>query len=363
MNLPKFQDDFIKRFGGQPTDVRYFSAPVSVTIAGNISAACGADALFMPLSFKTAIALRKRTDNKIIAEQSTTDLGITLSASDPGHPANMYEVRLIEKLYEKYQIKTGIDILYHHDIHDVSAAVIDHSASGICTAGAADAIFHLDCGALEQVRVSESAEQHPSHLSAAKKLASLYARKHTITKINTDTFDLQHFTWRLDDYRLIMLSNKKTKTPADKQLYTAAVDDLRKTYPEVQKADDITAQMLEHTTDAKLHTFLEALLAEQERIRLCIDALYNNDIQQMCNILNNRPDIHRNTLDFLSGIVSLNGVLHAMITDNDDIICFVQDSLVDSVVNQVYEKLHQDMSFFITETADGFREYPAPAEA
>ncbi len=366
MILSKLQEDFTKRYQGDETQARYFSAPVCLTISGSLGAENGGTALILPISMKVSCVMRKRGDDTINLEESDSTMLISYSQADiPVSAKKIYKGELVKKLYAQYGFTSGVDMLFHHDVNMMSNPFADNSAAGICMINAFCALFGNGSDDMHKVRICESAEKEPSHIGAAHKICALRAEKNMISAINCGDLSYKNYAWSLEPHKLVILRGKNNgggKRKVNSEI-KAAVKILKERNPELRSVENLTAEQISvcaRSLTAKQKRLMESVIEEQKRISKCKQALMNNDIQLFCDVINSRESIDGEQRDFLNQILSISGIIAAFITDDNDIVCFTADHSVDSVMSQIYKYMKHDFALLLAECGESVHEYVRP---
>lgn len=366
MILPKFKEDFIKRYAGDEKTVRYFSAPLSLTLSGSLGAEYGGNVLLLPISMKVTCGIRRRKDSAVNIEYSDSDLQLSSPKASFNMINTMQEAALGKKFYERCQIKIGADMLFHHDARPLSIPFPDRAATSMCMITALSKTFDLSINDIEQIRLCESIENTPTHLGAVCKLCAVHAEKNAVFAADCKTLSYQNYTWLSEPYRLVILHTKNPPaySPKIKRDIDTGLRIMKERNPELSDVCNLTLEQVRdsgHRLSGLQKRLLTEMAEEQQRIKSCKKALENNDIPLFCNFLNGRGSVSDSDRELLYKLPEISGIYACFITDDNDIVCFVRDEFVDIAMNEIFQHLQEKRIFLVADTGAGVCEYQQPS--
>ena len=298
--LQNVKSEFIKKYKVEESDVRLFFTPGRVNIIGEHIDYNGGFVFPCALDFGTYAAVRVREDRIVNFATLNFDLEVSVDLDKNEYKKEddwtNYPKGVI-KYYEELGFKVpGFDVLFYGNIPNGSG--LSSSASlVVLTATIVDALVDGHVDMVELVKISQKAENEFVGVNCGimDQFAVGMGKKDHAILLNCDTLDYKYAPFKLDGVKIVIGNTKKRRGLADSK-YNERREECDYALAKLKTKLDIN-----YLCDLELETFeanadlidnevsrnrARHAVAENARVKACMDALNNGDLTKVGHLLN-----------------------------------------------------------------------------
>ncbi|MCX7715418.1 MAG: galactokinase [Clostridia bacterium] len=387
MNLNDLKQEFLKRFGGDDKDIRFFTSPGRVNLIGEHTDYNGGFVFPAALSMNTTIVARPRNDG--ILRMQATDLDIKVEGSlleiekykdlEWGN----YQFGVASELMKAGYNVIGADMLYHDTIPHGGGL----SSSAAIEVATAIAMVMLGGGqapdGVEMAKIGQKAENNYIGVNCGimDQFASAMGKKNHAIFLNCKDLSFKLVPLALDGMKIVISNtNKKRSLAASKYNERRSeceigFEILKKALPNATCLGDVTYEefeankyLIENETVRKR---VAHVISEDDRVLKSVEALNKGDIVKFGELMtashHSLRDLYEVTGEELDTLVEealkIDGVLGSRMTGagfGGCTVSIVKNEAVDEFikcVGEAYERrIGYKASFYVSEVDDGGRE-------
>lgn len=218
-DLPK---DFVKIYGGDESSVKIFSSPARINIIGEHIDYNGGMVFPAAINRYLYVAIRKRSDNKIIYNSIQFpgtfefDVNDNFSYKEENQYAN-YLNGILSQLKEKgFSFPCGFEILMASNV-PAGGGISSSSALECGFAYAVSETFGFGIDRVEIAKLGQMSEHRFMNVNCGimDQFIISVGKKNTAVKLNCDTLDYEYAPLDLGDYRFVVMNTNKVRRLAD----------------------------------------------------------------------------------------------------------------------------------------------------
>lgn len=218
-DLPK---DFVKIYGGDEGSVKIFSSPARINIIGEHIDYNGGMVFPAAINRYLYVAIRKRSDNKIIYNDVRFpgtfefDVNDNFSYKKENDYAN-YLNGILSQLKEKgFSFPCGFEILMASNV-PAGGGISSSSALECGFAYAVSETFGFGIDRVEIAKLGQMSEHRFMNVNCGimDQFIISVGKKNTAVKLNCDTLDYEYAPLDLGDYRFVVMNTNKVRRLAD----------------------------------------------------------------------------------------------------------------------------------------------------
>jgi len=298
--LNHVQQQFIEKFSGTLEDVRSFFTPGRVNIIGEHIDYNGGFVFPCALDFGTYAVVRPRVDRIARFATLNFDLEVTVDLDAITYKEEddwtNYPKGVI-KFYEEIGPKVpGFDVLFYGTIPNGSG--LSSSASlEVITATFINALADGNIGMVELVKLSQKAENQFVGVNCGimDQFAVGMGKVDHAILLNCDTLEYTYAPFKLDGIKIVIGNTKKRRGLADSK-YNERRGECDEALAALQQKLDISylCDINEATFEQNAYLIENEVtrnrarhaVCENDRVKACMDALNNNDLVRVGQLLN-----------------------------------------------------------------------------
>jgi len=298
--LKKVKSEFIKKYNANESDVRLFFTPGRVNIIGEHIDYNGGLVFPCALDLGTYAAVRVRDDRTVKFATLNFDLEVSLDLDDNRYRKEddwtNYPKGVI-KYYEELGFRVpGFEVLFYGNIPNGSG--LSSSASlEVLTATIVNALAGGNVDMLDLVKISQKAENEFVGVNCGimDQFAVGMGKKDHAILLNCDTLDYEYAPFKLDGVKIVIGNTKKRRGLADSK-YNERREECNYALAKLQ-----TKLAINYICELDIETFeanaelidnpvsrnrARHAVAENTRVKACMDALNNGDLTSVGELLN-----------------------------------------------------------------------------
>lgn len=389
-DLMKLKAEFLRLFGDDGGEIRFFASPGRVNLIGEHTDYNGGYVFPAAISAESTVAVRKRADR--VVRLKATDLPdiVTLDLDDldkaKGIPYGNYQAGVLDEMQKDGYRLCGADLLFEDGVPHggglSSSAAIEVSTACIFSAFSGEAGGKV-ASKIDMALIGQRAENHFVGVNCGimDQFASANGVRNMAMFLKCDTLDYELVPAELGDCKLVLSNtNKKHKLGESKYNERRSECDegfrlLHEVMPEKHCLGEITPEEFEAhksvITDPVILKRITHVIYEDDRVLKSIAALKSGDIKTFGSYLNQShaslKDLYEVTgveLDTLAETAQkVPGVIGSRMTGAGFGGCTVSivksdaiDSFIETVGKIYKDTIGYEASFYIFDIGDGARE-------
>ena len=213
---------FVKLYGGSESDVAVFSSPARINIIGEHIDYNGGFVFPAAINRYLYVAIRKRTDSKIVYNDAQFPGTYTFDVNDDFvyDKANDYANYLngiLSQLQAKgYRFESGFDVLIASNV-PAGGGISSSSALECGFAYAVSETFGFAIDRVEIAKLGQMSEHNFMHVNCGIMDQFIIAtgKKNCAEKLNCATLEYEYAPLELGDYRFVVMNTNKVRKLAD----------------------------------------------------------------------------------------------------------------------------------------------------
>lgn len=392
MTVTELKKEFIKRFGGNESEVRVFASPGRVNLIGEHIDYNGGSVLPAAITLGTTIAARPRADRKLVME--ATDLNdhviVELDKIDDYKDLwwGNYQAGIAKELMIDGVELVGADMLYddtlpHGGGLSSSAAIEVATALTLTVFANEKAGIDENVDMIKMALIGQRAERNYAGVSCGimDQFASAMGKENCAVLVDCSTLKYKHVPLDLGDCSIVITNtNKKRSLITSKynercEECAKALADIQTVLPDIKLLGELTTEQFEANKSAIkcdiCRKRAEHVVYECDRVARSVEALQKGDIEGFGKLLNASGDSLRDLYEvtgeeldtLVSAARSVKGCVGSRMTGAGFGGCTVSIVKNDAIeefkttVHKLYtDKIGYEPSFYITTPGDGGRE-------
>lgn len=330
-------DQFIERYGASNQPVRTFFAPGRVNLIGDHTDYNGGLVFPCAIEYGTTLMIRPTESLSYQLASTNFDLIAVLSADQANrkygdHWIN-YPLGVLQQFVARAPLDGGFECLYSGNVPN-GGGLSSSAAIEVVTAFAINSLFDRKLDLLELVKMSQRAENDFVGVQCGimDQYAVAFAERDHAMQLDCQTLDCEQIPLTLGDYRIVLINTNQRRELSESKFNERVT--------ETQQALEILAPVsgasqLAHVTPEQLAEHRQRfeqqpellkrathVVSEQQRVRLAVEALRNNDLARFGELMfeshASLRDDYEVSSDALNTLVELaagtQGVLGARLT-------------------------------------------------
>lgn len=378
--INKLKEEFKNKFNKDVDSI--YCGPSRVNLIGEHIDYNGGLVLPCAISKNIYLLLSKRNDNKLnfisldidIANEKTLD-NLEYNKDDKWLSYPLGAIYILKK--NGYNIDNGLDVLIKSDI-PLASGLSSSAALTVLIIYALSDAFNLNIDNKTIALLAKSVENDYLSLKCGimDQAAIALGKKNKAILLDCDKFNYKYFDINLDDYSFaILVTNKKRKLTESK--YNERVDECTKALNILKNNYDINnlsnldvsnlSEIKKLLNDDILYRRVRHIITENNRVKLFINSLKNNDIKNIGKILNDSHsslmldyEVSGIHLDTIVMLAKKYGAIGARMTGagfGGSAVCLIKNDkfemMKQNVIKDYKNKFDIDANIFLVDIADG----------
>lgn len=392
MTVAELKKEFIKRFGGNETDVRVFASPGRVNLIGEHIDYNGGSVLPAAITLGTTIAARVREDRKLVMEATDLTDHVEVDLDNIDNYKELwwgnYQAGIAKELMIDGVELIGADMLYD-DTLPHGGGLSSSAAIEVATALTLTVFANEKAGKNEKVDmikmalIGQRAERNYAGVSCGimDQFASAMGKENCAVLVDCATLKYKHVPLDLGDASIVITNTNKKRSLITSKYNercdecASALSDIKEVMPHINCLAEVSPSEFEKNKGSIKNDICrkraEHVVYECDRVAKSVEALSKGDIPLFGELLNQSGDSLKNLYEVtgveLDTLVeasrSVKGCLGSRMTGagfGGCTVSIVKNDAIDEfkkTVHKIYtEKIGYEPSFYITTPGDGGRE-------
>ncbi len=312
MNIEQLTEKFIEIYGGDASEIRFFSAAGRINVIGEHIDYCGGPVLPAALNLRTLVAARKNRENVIRLAATTIDKRATLDISKLNDYRNLdwgeYQAGVAYVLQNSGYDIVGCDLLYDTTVPFGSG--LSSSASIEVATALTLSTFSKERGGKsgdnkELAVLSQRAENEYAGVSCGimDQFASAMGKKDNAIFLNCATLDYEYVPIVLKNYAFVVANSNKKRSLQESKYNErraeceTALEILKKKIGGINCLADVSVELFEKFASDLPEIIRKRamhVVYECARVKKSVDAMRAGDEKTLGELLN---ESHRSLRD------------------------------------------------------------------
>ncbi len=303
-DLNHLKEEFFKRYGNREDNPVLFYSPGRVNLIGEHTDYNGGFVFPCALDFGTYLVIRHSSAPEIrfntLNFDGSSSVPVAKNYTNDGKNWINYPLGVINEFAKRGVMVSGLEMLFYGDIPN-GAGLSSSASIEMVTAVAINDLFSAGIEMMDLVKMSQKAENMFVGMNCGimDQFAVGFGKKDHAINLNCDTLEYRYAPLNLGTNRIIITNTNKRRGLTDSKYNERRAEcdkavEYLSSYKKISNLSDISVDELsvleKFIPDPVVRKRAKHVITENARTLAAIDALNNNDIRRLGELMNQSHD-------------------------------------------------------------------------